>query len=448
MARVAEDDDRAFTDLVRRFQGRVTNLIGLVIEATGLDAEIGNCRRGVRETRRRSRALRGETLVPTDPRRALAVGDLNGDQHLDIAVASPTGTVTTLLGTGWAGSRTSRTRRSAAFRSRSRAGISTATRSLDLRRRQPGDGASPSSSGTAREFPPSRTFRRFTSRASSRSATSTATTERLSSSRSNLAQGRRPRRRRTRRVRWAPGLPDRRALTETALGDVDGDGRLDVAVSGDRAAVILGDRAASFSTRRRTRSEAPRATSSSAIGTRTATSTSSYPASRSTASRCSSGTGTRVSRVAAIPDGGRSTYAAAGDLNDDGHLDLATVNYEEDDVRILLGDGQGRLRAASVPGRRRGERDRRRQSRRRRARRPCLCSTSGRRAVLLGDGHGNLGHPRLFRTGAEAIAPLSATSTGRILDLPLPREAVKSRLRGDGHGGFGSRGRVALDRRA
>jgi len=31
MARVAEDDDRAFSDLVRRFQGRVTNLISRVL---------------------------------------------------------------------------------------------------------------------------------------------------------------------------------------------------------------------------------------------------------------------------------------------------------------------------------------------------------------------------------------------------------------------------------
>jgi RNA polymerase sigma-70 factor (ECF subfamily) len=31
MARVAEDDDRAFTDLVRRYQGRVTNLISRVL---------------------------------------------------------------------------------------------------------------------------------------------------------------------------------------------------------------------------------------------------------------------------------------------------------------------------------------------------------------------------------------------------------------------------------
>lgn len=38
MARVAEDDDRAFTELVRRFQGRVTNLISRILnDRTGSD---------------------------------------------------------------------------------------------------------------------------------------------------------------------------------------------------------------------------------------------------------------------------------------------------------------------------------------------------------------------------------------------------------------------------
>lgn len=31
MARVAEDDDRAFTELVGRFQGRVTNLVSRIL---------------------------------------------------------------------------------------------------------------------------------------------------------------------------------------------------------------------------------------------------------------------------------------------------------------------------------------------------------------------------------------------------------------------------------
>lgn len=91
-----------------------------------------------------------------------------------------------------------------------------------------------------------------------------------------------------------------------AIADLNGDGRLDLAVAGEGLHVLLGSGGGSF------------------------------------------GAPTEVLDAAA-----RQAYVAVGDLNEDGRADLATSSLTEQSVTILLGRGDGTFAApASIPGRR------------------------------------------------------------------------------------------------
>ena len=123
----------------------------------------------------------------------------------------------------------------------------------------------------------------------------------------------------------------------------------------------------------------------------------------------SNGDGTFQPQIV-IPTGTRPSDVTVADLNGDGIPDLIVSNYAADTIWVYLGNGDGTFQPPVIysttngPGVRRARSGDRRRSNRRRHSRPDLCPdyVSGNVAVRLGHGNGTFGPRMTFPTAVRA----------------------------------------------
>ena len=135
----------------------------------------------------------------------------------------------------------------------------------------------------------------------------------------------------------------------TAVGDFNGDGKTDLAVSGGRASILLGDGAGSFGapTHFNTAYSSYTVAAADFDGDGKTDLVFGHVFFDQITAVFGTGTGAFTNRLD-INTGKDARFVSTGDFNRDGKADILAANRESDDVSVLTGDGAGHFGAPSA----------------------------------------------------------------------------------------------------